>query len=64
MLAIFSVLPMFNRQALPGMLRMGVAGGLALFLVPGLIVADSTEIVEVRADGPTLLVGVVLWSRP
>lgn len=37
MLAIFSVLPMFNRQALPGMLRMGVAGGLALFLVPGLI---------------------------
>ena len=37
MLAIFSVLPMFNRQALPGILRMGVAASLALFLVPSLI---------------------------
>jgi type III secretion protein T len=37
MLAIFSVLPMFNRQALPGLLRAGVASSLALFLVPSLI---------------------------
>lgn len=37
MLAIFSVLPMFNRQALPGILRIGVAGSFALFLVPSLI---------------------------
>lgn len=37
MLAIFSVLPMFNRQALPGMLRFGVASGFAIFLVPSLV---------------------------
>jgi type III secretion protein T len=37
MLAFFSVLPMLNRQALPGILRIGVAGVFAVFLVPGLI---------------------------
>ena len=37
MLAMFSVLPMFHRQALPGLLRMGVAGALGLMLVPQLL---------------------------
>lgn len=53
MLAIFSVLPMFNRQALPGMLRIGVAGGLALFLVPGLI--DPAMSVD-RSTGEIILI--------
>lgn len=53
MLAIFSVLPMFNRQALPGMLRIGVAGGLALFLVPGLI--DPAMAVE-RSTGEIMII--------
>lgn len=53
MLAIFSVLPMFNRQALPGMLRIGVAGGLALFLVPGLI--DPAMAVE-RGTGEIIAI--------
>ncbi len=37
MLAMFSVLPMFNRQALPGLLRIGTAFAFALFVVPSLI---------------------------
>ena len=37
MFAIFSVLPMFNRQALPAMLRFGVAASFAVFLFPSLI---------------------------
>lgn len=37
MLAIFSVLPMLNRQALPGVLRIGVASAFAVFVVPSLI---------------------------
>ncbi|MBK4733246.1 type III secretion system export apparatus subunit SctT [Noviherbaspirillum pedocola] len=37
MLAFFSILPILNRQALPGILRIGVAGAFAIFLVPGLI---------------------------
>lgn len=37
MFAIFSVLPMFNRQALPAMLRFGVAASFAMFLFPALI---------------------------
>jgi type III secretion protein T len=53
MLAIFSVLPMFNRQALPGMLRMGVAGGFALFLVPGLV--DPAMAVE-RSTGEIIVI--------
>jgi type III secretion protein T len=53
MLAIFSVLPMFNRQALPGMLRMGVAGGLALFLVPSLI--DPAAAIE-RTTGEIIVI--------
>ena len=37
MLAMFSVLPMFNRQALPGLLRVGTAFAFALFIVPSLV---------------------------
>jgi len=37
MLAMFSVLPMLNRQALPGVLRMGVSSAFAVFIVPSLI---------------------------
>lgn len=33
---MFSVLPMFNRQALPGLLRIGVAFGIGLFQIPAL----------------------------
>jgi type III secretion protein T len=34
LLAMFSMLPMFNRQALPGLLRIGVAFGVGLFEIP------------------------------
>lgn len=37
MLAMFSMLPMFNRQALPGLLRVGVASAFAVFIVPSLL---------------------------
>ncbi len=36
-LAIFTILPMFSRQALPGLLRIGVAFSVAIFVVPLLI---------------------------
>jgi len=35
-LAIFSVIPLFNRQALPGLLRVGVSFSIALFIIPSL----------------------------
>ena len=53
MLAVFSVLPMFNRQALPGMLRIGVAGGLSIFLVPSLI--DPAMAID-RSTGQIMLI--------
>ncbi len=37
MLAMFSVLPMFNRQALPGVLRVGTAFAFSVFIVPSLV---------------------------
>ena len=37
LLGIFSVLPMFNRQALPGLLRSSVAACIGLFLIPALL---------------------------
>lgn len=40
MLAMFSMLPLFNREALPGVLRMGVAFAFGLFVVPTLL-ADT-----------------------
>ncbi|MDO8301089.1 type III secretion system export apparatus subunit SctT [Lacisediminimonas sp.] len=43
LLAIFSVLPMFSRQALPGLMRMGVAGALGLFLVPSMLEPTMSE---------------------
>jgi len=35
-LGVFSILPLLSREALPGLLRAGVAGCFALLLVPGL----------------------------
>ena len=35
-LAIFSVIPLFNRQAIPGLLRVGVAFSIALFIIPSI----------------------------
>ncbi len=37
MLAMFSVLPMFNRQALPSLLRIGTAFAFSIFIVPSLV---------------------------
>ncbi|MDB5840442.1 MAG: EscT/YscT/HrcT family type secretion system export apparatus protein [Herminiimonas sp.] len=37
MFAMFSLLPMFNRQALPVLLRAGVAASIAVFIVPTLV---------------------------
>lgn len=34
--AVFSVIPLFNRQAIPGLLRVGVAFSIALFIIPSL----------------------------
>lgn len=48
MLAMFSMLPMFNRQALPGLLRIGVAAAFAVFVVPVLL-PESLE--RVRHGG-------------
>lgn len=43
MLAFFSVLPMFNRQAIPGILRAGVAFSFSLLIVPTIV--DKTMVV-------------------
>lgn len=37
LLAFFSVMPMLSRQALPGLLRTGVACSIAIFVVPSLM---------------------------
>ena len=44
MLGMFSMLPMFNRQALPGLLRIGVASTFAVFLVPMLLETSFNEL--------------------
>lgn len=36
-LAVFSILPLLSKEALPMMLRIGVIGSFAIFLVPGLL---------------------------
>lgn len=36
-LAVFSILPLLSKEALPMMLRVGVIGSFAIFLVPGLV---------------------------
>lgn len=48
MLAMFSMLPLFNREALPGLLRIGVAFSFAMFVVP--LVLDKSTSFE-RAGG-------------
>lgn len=42
MLAMFSIVPMFNRQALPGLLRVGAAFAFAMFIVPSLVEPSLT----------------------
>lgn len=54
MLAMFSMLPMFNRQALPGLLRIGVASAFAVFLVPMLL---DTSFNELRHGG--MMIGIL-----
>lgn len=51
-LAMFSVLPMFNRQALPGILRIGVAFSMSLFVIPSLSI-DALDVV--RSGGTVML---------
>jgi type III secretion protein T len=36
LLALFTILPLLSKEALPGLLRMGVVGSMAMLLVPGL----------------------------
>jgi type III secretion protein T len=55
LLVMFSVMPMFSRQALPGLLRTGIAGGLGVFLVPTMI--DQMQVFE-RGAIETLLATV------
>jgi type III secretion protein T len=53
MLAMFSMLPMFNRQALPGLLRVGVAAAFALFVLPQLL---GSSLEQIRHGGLMLSV--------
>jgi type III secretion protein T len=53
MLAMFSMLPMFNRQALPGLLRIGVASAFAVLLVPMLL---ETSFNELRHGGLMVMI--------
>jgi type III secretion protein T len=51
MLAMFSMIPLFNREALPGLLRIGVAFSFAIFVVP--LVLDKSVAFE-RTSGMML----------
>jgi type III secretion protein T len=55
MLVMFSLIPMLNRQTLPGVLRIGVATCLALTLVPAL-----TEPAMAANRGAFLAMGIIL----
>ncbi|HVZ45035.1 MAG TPA: type III secretion system export apparatus subunit SctT [Ramlibacter sp.] len=50
-LGVFAILPLLTRETLPMMLRMGVVGSLALFLVPSLVdeAMKPHEMIEVLA---------------
>ncbi len=58
MLAMFSVLPMFNRQALPGLLRVGTAFAFSVFVVPSLV----DQSMNVTMHGTRLLAVVLKES--
>jgi type III secretion protein T len=49
LLALFSVVPLFSKQALPGLLRIGVAASVAIFVVPSLV-SDSLARAHSSAD--------------
>ncbi len=51
MLAMFSVLPMLNRQALPGILRIGVASTFAMFVAPSL----TNHTIDLSRSGGSIL---------
>lgn len=54
-LSILSVLPLFSRQALPGLLRVGVAFSIALFLIPVI----ESELAQVQRSGTALFIIVL-----
>ncbi len=56
MLAMFSVLPMLGRQALPGLLRTGVASAFAMFVVPSLV----TDAIDFSHGGG---IGLILITK-
>jgi type III secretion protein T len=74
LLAMFSVLPMFNRQALPGLLRIGVAFAMGVFMVPSLSIdalstvrnSGTVMIILMKEAGIGFLIGFIialpLWA--
>ena len=55
LLGIFSMLPLFNRQALPGIIRSAIAASLALTLVPTLL-----EPVQAAERSAGIALGIIL----
>ena len=55
LLALFSVVPLFNRQALPGLLRIGVAFSFSVFLIPSL----ENESINVMRSGSGLFIIII-----
>jgi type III secretion protein T len=55
LLAFFSILPMLSKQALPGLLRIGVASSFAIFIVPMLI--DQSQLVSRTG---VMILGIIL----
>lgn len=51
LLAMFSVIPLFNKQALPGLLRIGVAFSFAIFVIPSL----ESQALSISRSGSTVL---------
>ncbi|GAA4348415.1 SctT family type III secretion system export apparatus subunit BscT [Variovorax defluvii] len=67
MFGVFSILPLLSREALPGILRVGVVGCFALLLVPGLAEgaaqvrsAHETALIVLREALLGALIGFVL----
>lgn len=64
LLAMFSMIPMLSRQALPGILRSGVVGGIGLMIVPTLFdpvqAVDRTAIEVLALVCKEVVLGLVL----
>lgn len=54
-LSILSILPLFSRQALPGLLRIGVAFSISIFLIPGI----EGELAQVQRSGTALFIVIL-----